>query len=49
LGDYSEVQKAYLDKLNKIPEKEKTTTEHTTLLDELGDFFIQIGLYNAAE
>ncbi|KAK3101549.1 hypothetical protein FSP39_004391 [Pinctada imbricata] len=49
LGDYSLVEKEYLQKLSEIPEEDKQTQSYIDLLDLLGDFFVDLGLYNGAK
>ncbi|XP_061175870.1 uncharacterized protein LOC133184810 [Saccostrea echinata] len=48
LGDYTLVEEEYFKKLSEIPESERGTENYSALLDDLGGFFVDLGLYKAA-
>ncbi|KAJ8300745.1 hypothetical protein KUTeg_022264 [Tegillarca granosa] len=48
LGDFTQVEETYLAKLSEIPESQKHSEKFSDLLNDLGTFFVHIGLYGAA-
>ena len=48
VGDYNLVKEEYFKKLSEIPDSERTSENYSSLLDNLGGFFVDLGLYEAA-
>ena len=48
LGEYAQVEDAYVAQLDAISTSERHGEKYDNLLRNLGDFFLQIGLFNAA-
>ncbi|XP_060078987.1 uncharacterized protein LOC132558436 [Ylistrum balloti] len=48
LGDYSQAEIAYLEKLDEVKDEDKHSEEYMQLLDLLGDFFLHLGLFKAS-
>ncbi|KAL5013818.1 hypothetical protein ScPMuIL_008088 [Solemya velum] len=48
LGDFSQVDGAYIEQLSAITDEDRKKEDFTRLLDDLGAFFIDLGLLEAA-
>lgn len=49
LGDFTDVEKAYLAEVEKIPETERKTQNFQNMLTDLGAFFLDLGLLDASK